>query len=714
MRRPNFVLFITDQQRADHLGCNGNPTLRTPHLDALASRGVRFTRFHVATPICQPNRAALVTGQMPSVNGVRQNGIPLGLDSLTFAEVLRESGYRTGYIGKAHFQNVTDIPAPPRALGGVGEAPPAETTLARRHQREGPDYGWEVRRRWAEQPDLSLPTPYYGFEHVRLCIGHGDLVDGHYTAWLRERHPDPASLRGPANALPSKVTAPQCWRTALPEALYPTTYVKEQACEFLAMQDAETPFVLVVSFPDPHHPFTPPGRYWSLYDPDEVELPSSFHHPVEAMRGIPAPALEAYRWGSEDPESHWPFAVSERQAREIIARFGFDLDPDTRIDELPVGLQQQVEILKALFREARILIMDEPTAVLTPQETRGLFEFLRGYAAAGHAVVFISHKLDEVMEICDRMSVMRDGKMVGTVARADTDTRRLASMMVGREVLLRVDKGAAQPAEVRLEARGLRLRHPVKHKPILDDVDLQVRAGEIVGIAGIEGNGQTELVEVLTGLRTADAGTVSLDGRDVTETSARARREAGVSHVPEDRNERGLVRPYTAAWNAVLGDHHRAPYANRIGLLDLSAIDAHARAIIEGYDVRPRATDVLASSYSGGNAQKLIIARELERAPRVLVAAQPTRGVDIGAIEFIHRQIVKARDLGLAVLLVSADLNEVMSLSDRILVLFEGRVMGELPASEATAETLGLLMAGTRLDSIASGRPTPPAHAAGV
>ena len=406
--------------------------------------------------------------------------------------------------------------------------------------------------------------------------------------------------------------------------------------------------------------------------------------------------------------------AARRKAREIIARFGFDLDPDTRIDELPVGLQQQVEILKALFREARILIMDEPTAVLTPQETRGLFEFLRGYAAAGHAVVFISHKLDEVMEICDRMSVMRDGKMVGTVARADTDTRRLASMMVGREVLLRVDKGAAQPAEVRLEARGLRLRHPVKHKPILDDVDLQVRAGEIVGIAGIEGNGQTELVEVLTGLRTADAGTVSLDGRDVTETSARARREAGVSHVPEDRNERGLVRPYTAAWNAVLGDHHRAPYANRIGLLDLSAIDAHARAIIEGYDVRPRATDVLASSYSGGNAQKLIIARELERSPRVLVAAQPTRGVDIGAIEFIHRQIVKARDLGLAVLLVSADLNEVMSLSDRILVLFEGRVMGELPASEATAETLGLLMAGTRLDSIASGRPTPPAHAAGV
>lgn len=320
MRRPNFVIFITDQQRADHLGCYGNPVVRTPHIDGLARDGVRFTRFHVATPICQPNRAALVTGQMPSVNGVRQNGIPLDLDSVTFADVLRESGYRTGYIGKAHFQNVTDIPAPPRAFGGEGEAPPPAAALARRRQREGADYGWEVRRRWAERPGQALPTPYYGFEHVRLCIGHGDLVDGHYTAWLRERHPAPDSLRGPANALPQRdIGAPQCWRTALPEALYPTRYVQEQACDFLDEQDAETPFVLVVSFPDPHHPFTPPGRYWSMYDPDEVELPASFHHPVEAIRGIPPQALEAYRWGAEDPDSHWPFAVSERHAREIIA-----------------------------------------------------------------------------------------------------------------------------------------------------------------------------------------------------------------------------------------------------------------------------------------------------------------------------------------------------------------------------------------------------------
>lgn len=390
------------------------------------------------------------------------------------------------------------------------------------------------------------------------------------------------------------------------------------------------------------------------------------------------------------------YRTARRRTKELITRFGFDLDPDARIDELPVGLQQQVEILKTLYREARILIMDEPTAVLTPQETRGLFEFLQEYAAGGNAVVFISHKLDEVMELCGRMSVMRDGAMVGTVHRGDTDQRRLATMMVGREVLLRVSKGAAAPRETRLAVESLRLRHAVKQRPILDDVSFEVRAGEVLGVAGIEGNGQSELVEVLTGLRSADAGRVRLGGEDVTLLSARARRERGLSHIPEDRNERGLVRPYSAAFNTILGDHHRPPYAGALGLLDRHAIDAHATHVVEAYDVRPRAIQLLAASYSGGNAQKLIVARELERDPRVLVAAQPTRGVDIGAIEFIHRRIVRARDEGLAVLLVSADLNEIMSLSDRILVMFEGRIMGELVQEDATAEALGLLMAGSR------------------
>jgi general nucleoside transport system ATP-binding protein len=300
------------------------------------------------------------------------------------------------------------------------------------------------------------------------------------------------------------------------------------------------------------------------------------------------------------------------------------------------------------------------------------------------------------------MSVMRDGRMIGTVSRAETDVRRLATMMVGREVLLRVEKGRSEPREPRLAVESLRLRHPVKRHAILDGVTFEVRAGEVLGIAGIEGNGQSELVEVITGLMRADEGRVVLDGDDVTAVGARGRRERGMSHVPEDRNERGLVRPFPAALNTILGDQHRPPYSDRFGLLDRAAITAHADRIVEAYDVRPRATHVLAASYSGGNAQKLVVARELERDPHVLVLAQPTRGVDIGAIEFIHRQIVRARDLGLAVLLVSADLNEVMSLSDRIIVMYEGRIMGELRAEDASPETLGLLMAGSTLEGAAA------------
>ncbi len=395
------------------------------------------------------------------------------------------------------------------------------------------------------------------------------------------------------------------------------------------------------------------------------------------------------------------YKTARTKAKELIDRFGFDIDPDQNVGELPLGQQQQVEILKTLYRDAKILVMDEPTAVLTPQETRGLFRFLRTYAEEGNAIVFISHKLDEVMEICDRMSVMRDGKMIGTVERADTDTRKLASMMVGREVLLRVEKGAAEPKEVLLDVRNLSLHHPVKPRDLLSDVSLSVRSGEILGIAGIEGNGQSELVECITGLRSADSGSLHLLGQDITHWSARKRRASGLSHVPEDRNARGLIGSYTAAMNGILGDHHDAPYARTAGLLDLEAIERHAHDLIEDYDVRPASTTVLARAYSGGNAQKLIVARELERHPKVLVLAQPTRGVDIGAIEFIHQQIVRARDEGLAVLLISADLNEILSLSDRIGVMFEGKVMGELPASEANPEMLGLMMAGAQREDAA-------------
>ncbi len=403
------------------------------------------------------------------------------------------------------------------------------------------------------------------------------------------------------------------------------------------------------------------------------------------------------------------YRVARRRTRELIEEFGFDIDPDTLIGDLPVGLQQQVEILKALYRDARILIMDEPTAVLTPQETRGLFRFLRDFAAKGNAAVFISHKLDEVMEICDRMSVMRDGRMIGTVNREDTDQRRLANMMVGRDVLLRVKKGAAEPGEVGLEVQDLVLKHSLKPRNVLDGVSFQVRRGEILGVAGIEGNGQSELVEVIAGLRQVDSGRVLVDGHDevelrlglstglsdVTSTNARQRRELGVSHVPEDRRGRGLVTEFTAAFNSILGDHYHPPYAGALGLLNEGAIDAHARRLIADYDVRPTDPGIPVGNYSGGNAQKLIVAREMERDPSVLIMAQPTRGVDIGAIEFIHHQIVAARDAGLPVLLVSADLNEIMSLSDRIVVMFEGNIMGELTQDEATPERLGLLMAGS-------------------
>lgn len=406
--------------------------------------------------------------------------------------------------------------------------------------------------------------------------------------------------------------------------------------------------------------------------------------------------------GSEPTQG---LALNYKQAKsrtaELIQQFGFDIDPDTKIEDLPVGLQQQVEILKTLYRGAKILIMDEPTAVLTPQETKGLFKFIRDFAEAGNAVIFISHKLDEVMEICDRMSVMRDGQMIGMVIQAETNQVQLANMMVGREVILRVDKEPAHPKGVQIKIDDLVVNHHLKQKPVVNHVSFEVKAGEIVGIAGIEGNGQTELVECIAGLRKADGGTIFLEGRDVTKESARTRREEGLSHIPEDRYERGLVETFPSTMNSILGDYHKEPYVNALGFLNEQKIEEHAKELIKDYDVRPNSPTVLGGSYSGGNAQKLIVARELERHPDVLIAAQPTRGVDIGAIEFIHKQIVKARDMGLAVLLVSADLNEVMSLSDRILVLFEGQIMGELSQEEATAEKIGLLMSGSKLNEAA-------------
>lgn len=384
-------------------------------------------------------------------------------------------------------------------------------------------------------------------------------------------------------------------------------------------------------------------------------------------------------------------AQARTQVAALLQELEFELDLEAKIEDLPVGLQQRVEILKAVYRHAKILILDEPTAVLTPQEAEDLFRFLRKFVAGGGAVIFITHKLGEVIQVSDRVTVIRDGRVVGTVNTKDTTVRELARMMVGREVILTVDKKDATPKEVVLEAKDLVVdsKNP-KHS--IKNISFQVRAGEIVGIAGVEGNGQSELVEAITGLRPYK-GTV-LYGRTPLPPKARVVREWGLSHIPEDRNARGLVLDFSTRENLILGDHYRKPYAGFLGFIDEEAVEEHAQAVVEAFDVRPRSTALEARRYSGGNAQKIIVGRELSRKPKVLIAAQPTRGVDIGAIEFIHENIVAARDQGMGVLLVSADLNEVLSLADRILVMYEGRIMGQLTPEEATEEKLGLLMAG--------------------
>ncbi len=387
------------------------------------------------------------------------------------------------------------------------------------------------------------------------------------------------------------------------------------------------------------------------------------------------------------------YAKAEQRVMQLIEQFNFELKPDDIIEELPVGKQQKVEILKMLYRNSSILILDEPTAVLTPLETEELFEFLRTYAKAGNAVIFISHKLREVIQVSDRISVMRGGRMIGTVPTLGITPPEIARMMVGREVILSVKKGEAHPAGAALELKNLTVRERAGERPKVNNVSFTVRAGEIVGIAGVEGNGQSELVEAVTGLQHY-TGTVEYLGQKLERNDARSVRQAGVSHIPEDRNERGLVLEYSTAENMILGDHIQDEFSGQFGLLKFDAIEQNASKLVEEFDVRPRSTSLQAKGYSGGNAQKIIVARELSRDPKVLVASQPTRGVDIGAIEFIHEQIVAARDKGLGVLLVSADLSEVMSLSDRILVMYEGEIVGEMPASEATEEKLGLLMAG--------------------
>ncbi|MBX3598402.1 MAG: ABC transporter ATP-binding protein [Rhizobiaceae bacterium] len=386
------------------------------------------------------------------------------------------------------------------------------------------------------------------------------------------------------------------------------------------------------------------------------------------------------------------------KARSELARlereYGLEVDPDALIEELPVGLQQRVEILKALYRGADILILDEPTGVLTPAEADHLFRILGQLKEQGKTVILITHKLREIMAITDNVSVMRQGTMVATRRTRDTTVEELAELMVGRRVLLRVQKGESTPGDVKLSVRNLTVKDS-RNVTMVDNVSFDIRAGEIVGIAGVAGNGQSELIEAIAGTRRAVSGTVTLDGKpiDVTGTVDPGElRDRGLAHVPEDRHHVGLVLAFEERENSILGYHDKPRFLNG-PFLDLAVIEEDAKAKIEAYDIRPGNPHLKTANFSGGNQQKIVLAREMEQDPGVLIVGQPTRGVDVGAIEFIHKRLIAMRDAGKAVLVISVELDEIRSLSDRILVMFAGRIVGER-GPEATEGELGLLMAG--------------------
>jgi ABC-type uncharacterized transport system ATPase subunit len=388
--------------------------------------------------------------------------------------------------------------------------------------------------------------------------------------------------------------------------------------------------------------------------------------------------------------------AATRRISALSEQYGLAVDPEALIENLPVGVQQRVEIIKTLYREAEILILDEPTAVLTPQETEELFEIMRGLVQQGKSIIFISHKLKEVMTIADRVIVLRNGRVTGHTTPAESSEEELAEMMVGREVTLVVEKGPASPTDLVLEVTGLTAEDQRQH-PTLRGVDLFVRAGEVLGIAGVQGNGQTELVEVLTGLLPATGGSVRILGQDVTNASPRTITELGVAHIPEDRQQDGLVLPFPIFDNLVLNTYYQPPFAKGPAL-QFDQMYQYAERLVEEFDVRTPSFTVPAQNLSGGNQQKVIVAREFSRPIKLLIAAQPTRGLDVGSIEYIHRRLIEKRDEGVAVLLVSVELDEIMALSDRIAVMYEGQIVGTVDAEAVTREQLGLLMAGARLE----------------
>jgi simple sugar transport system ATP-binding protein len=388
-------------------------------------------------------------------------------------------------------------------------------------------------------------------------------------------------------------------------------------------------------------------------------------------------------------------AAARRELLRLETEYGLGIDPDALVGDLPVGAQQRVEILKALYRGAEILILDEPTGVLTPQETDQLFRILATLRAKGTTIILITHKLREVMAITDEIFVMRRGDVVAQRATAATNSQELAELMVGRKVRLHLEKGPAHPGAVQLEAKGICLKDE-RGVDCLTDINITLRAGEIVGIAGVSGNGQSELLEVLSGIRAPSAGSINVCGREIgasTTCDPAHMRAIGVAHIPEDRHRLGLVTRFTAAESAMLGYQHDPAFRQYGLLLDQKAITRSCQGLMEQFDVRPRIADLRSANFSGGNQQKLIIARELARHPKVLLVGQPTRGVDIGAIEFIHSQLIAHRDAGCAILVVSVELDEVMSLADRILTMCGGRITGEVAAAQADERALGLMMA---------------------
>lgn len=402
-----------------------------------------------------------------------------------------------------------------------------------------------------------------------------------------------------------------------------------------------------------------------------------------------------------EPKKYGLFVDKKSAAKkieELSQKYGLNVDPYAKIEDITVGMQQRVEILKMLYRDADILILDEPTAVLTPQEIDELMKIMKGLVKEGKSIIIITHKLKEIKAVADRCTVIRRGKMIGTVDVKETTEAEMAKMMVGREVNFKVEKSESNPGDVVLKVENLNV---MNNKKVLGlkDFTLEVKAGEILGIAGVEGNGQTELVEAITGLKSAESGKVLLLGKDITKNSIRERIEAGIAHIPEDRHKRGLVLDYTIEENMVLQTYNKKPFSNK-GIINREEIKKHSDNIIKTFDVRSGEGGAsIARSLSGGNQQKAIIGREIELSPELLIAVQPTRGLDVGSIEYIHKRLVEQRDKGKAVLLVSLELDEVLNVSDRIAVVNNGELVGEVMASETNENEIGLMMAGVRREA---------------